>query len=329
MKIDIKDLCRGRWTNILINIGINKKHFNGKHQRCIFGHGKDCSRWDIQKEFYFCSRCGHKSPVDVAMQYLGLSFKETANRIRELNVNNIKPMQHVNNELELRKNKERLKRIYARLKRITSDSPAMLYFKKRGINVIPEQNCFYNPVVPYFDNGEKTGLFPAIVSRFCDAEGETSTYHITYIDKEGNKLDCSSPKKMLPVIKPMVGGAIRLFSTEGTLLAITEGIETAMAVHEETGYPVWASGSAYLMANLKLPKKINEIIIFADNDRSFTGQKAAYELANRLVTQENRKVKVVNLQYDDKEIVEIVDEGMDKDYLDYLNDKLIKDKAVL
>jgi len=90
----------------------------------------------------------------------------------------------------------------------------------------------------------------------------------------------------------MMGGAIRLFPAEKGKIAIAEGIETAIAVVESAHIPCWAACSAGMMAGFIPPKGITDVIIFSDNDRNFTGQKAAYTLANRLILHNKISVSV-------------------------------------
>ena len=55
----------------------------------------------------------------------------------------------------------------------------------------------------------------------------------------------------------------------------------------------WAAVSANAMENIAIPDHITHIMVAGDNDQNFTGQKAAYALANRLVVHDKRKVQVV------------------------------------
>ena len=85
------------------------------------------------------------------------------------------------------------------------------------------------------------------------------------------------------------GGAIRLYAPDETL-AVTEGIETALAVRCATGLPVWATCSAGGMARLIVPPDVRLVIICADHDPA--GLDAARTLARRLLT-EQRRVKML------------------------------------
>ena len=78
---------------------------------------------------------------------------------------------------------------------------------------------------------------------------------------------------------------------EDSKLALTEGIETGLAVNLMTALPVWACVSAFGLEHVVLPEEAREVWIFADNDASETGQRAAQRLARRL-RQEGRNVRV-------------------------------------
>jgi putative DNA primase/helicase len=66
------------------------------------------------------------------------------------------------------------------------------------------------------------------------------------------------------------------------VLGIAEGIETALGALKRTGVPTWAAYSATLLEQFQPPETVKKIVIFGDNDESFTGQKSAFVLAHRL-----------------------------------------------
>jgi putative DNA primase/helicase len=88
-------------------------------------------------------------------------------------------------------------------------------------------------------------------------------------------------------------------------IALAEGIETALAVHQMFDIPTWATVTADGMAQWEPSSAIKRVSIFADNDANFKGQSAAYSLANRLST------KGI--------IVEVHLPNRQGDYLDFLN----------
>jgi phage/plasmid primase-like uncharacterized protein len=64
---------------------------------------------------------------------------------------------------------------------------------------------------------------------------------------------------------PCKGGAVRL-APAGPILAIAEGIETALSYMQCTGTPTWAALSAGGIRNLILPDDVAEVVIAADPD---------------------------------------------------------------
>jgi putative DNA primase/helicase len=65
---------------------------------------------------------------------------------------------------------------------------------------------------------------------------------------------------------PMKGNCSRLFPATGSLLAVTEGVEDALAYHELSGVPAWASLNAGNLAELVLPVRFTEVHVVADAD---------------------------------------------------------------
>jgi putative DNA primase/helicase len=313
MKTELREECRGKWTSVLQFIGIDGKYLNGKHQPCLICGGKDRARWVKDKELYYCNRCGCLSPISLAMQYLDLPFKQTAELIRPTartaKMTNITP-------IDSKVNEDRLKKIHAGLKRLHSGNAAGLYLLKRGITEPPKANVYFHPGLPYYDDGKKLGLFPAMVSRFQTAAGETATYHITYLNADGTKANVTCPKKFLPTVRDMAGGAIRL-SEAAEILGIAEGIETALAAQITEGIPVWACGNAGLMEKVSIPDSVKTVMIFVDEDKSFTGQKAAYTLAHRLAGQ-GKEIIVTRIATTNGRPELHTERGLGLDYLDYL-----------
>ena len=112
---------------------------------------------------------------------------------------------------------------------------------------------------------------------------EIVTHHLTYIEK-GTKALVSAPRKRMTPIRPSTGSAVRLFP-HTTTLGIAEGIETALSAFQLFNVPTWAALDANNLSSFEIPKDVKRLMIFADNDDSYTGRKAAFTLA----WQANRK----------------------------------------
>jgi putative DNA primase/helicase len=310
--VDIKIQAAGRWVSILQSLGMDSRYFSGKHQSCpLCGDGKDRFRFNRATEYAHCNVCGSKSPVDLAIAWLSKPYIETVREIRA--VLGDTQMTTVQPTTDTAKNQARIDAIKATLKPLNGRCAASQYLAKRGVISMPERDCYFAPAVDYW--GEVDGKLmksshPAMVSIFRNLEGKGATFHITYLTPSGEKANVDQAKKVLPVVLPLSGCAIQLFKPTDGILAIAEGVETALAVHQLDGLPVWASGNAQQMATLELPT-LKELWIYADSDPSFTGQSAAYALARRYAGKFKVRVNtLIERQW-------IVDSGDRFDFLEY------------
>jgi putative DNA primase/helicase len=106
--------------------------------------------------------------------------------------------------------------------------------------------------------------------------GEPRGVHRTALLPDGSGK--ATPGKMM--LGAAKGAVVRLSADEDVTesLAIAEGIETALAVDFR---PVWACMSAGSIESFPVLPGIEALTIFADNDVSGTGLKAARKCANR------------------------------------------------
>ena len=173
--------------------------------------------------------------------------------------------------------------------------PVLSYLARRGIRLSDQSLASGNSLrmavdTPYFENGVKTGSFPTLVAAVRDKDGTLVTLHRTYLTPSGFKARVTAPKKVLalPAGTTMSGSAVRL-GVPHRMLAVAEGIETALSVSAAVGIPCWAAVSATGLANLIVPQDVRYLVVMADKDRSNTGRKAAEELRERMLA-EGREV---------------------------------------
>jgi len=83
------------------------------------------------------------------------------------------------------------------------------------------------------------------------------------------------------MLGPSAGGAVR-FGPDGPVIAIAEGIETALSVARASRLTVWATLSTNGLKGLILPRSslAEVVVICADNDEA--GLRAAEDKAGRL-----------------------------------------------
>lgn len=164
------------------------------------------------------------------------------------------------------------------------------YLETRGLDlgkVLPGlQNLRVHPGMAYREGEEEaSGPYPVLLARVEHPRFGLVALHRTYLALDGRgKAPVRFPKKLTqPVFDGATkGAAIRLYPLgEGEELALAEGIETALAVHEASGLPAWATVSAIGMERVEVPKKVRRVLIAADHDQR--GLESARILAKRLL----------------------------------------------
>ncbi len=161
-------------------------------------------------------------------------------------------------------------------------NPLRLYLKNRGLkSIVPESVIRLHPSLGYYEGKSYACDFPTMIAKVTDVDGQCIGIHRTYLTDKGTKCDEKVPKKSMGSIKT---GAIRIGVATETV-ALTEGIETAFAVTEATGLPVYSAISASGLESVELAPDIQTVHIFADKDRSGTGQNAADKAAQRFIVE--------------------------------------------
>jgi putative DNA primase/helicase len=165
--------------------------------------------------------------------------------------------------------------------------PARKYLLNRGVicedssgRALRVENLLYHPYLLY--SSRCPAAHPALVASIV-RDGEVVGLHKTYITQTGEKARGADSKRIGPVIYKgaTTGGAIPLLPAAEEM-AVAEGIESALAVYEESGMPVWAATSAGGLAAMEIPEFVRTVVVFADNDMSGVGQEAAERLARRM-----------------------------------------------
>lgn len=268
------DRSTGRWRDILTRIGVPAESLSNKMGPCPMCGGKTRFRFDDKSGSgsWFCNHCGAGYGIHLAMKYTGKDFKSTVeeiDRMDGLQKTEIPP--EIDPRIRLRKIAESCMR---------DDGTIAEYMRNRGITIpVPESLKLYAEM-PYFEDGKQVNKYHAMCAIFSDQNGAAASYHVTYLFG-GSKAPVSSARKFMKPAIETKGGAIRLTKTIPETLAVAEGIETALSVTQLYGYPCWATYCAGMLEAFVVPDGVKRLIICADNDKSYTGQKAAYLLANK------------------------------------------------
>ena len=161
-----------------------------------------------------------------------------------------------------------------------TNTPAQAYLENRGILGLQGQKMrntlrFH----PSLYHGPSKQNLPAMIARIRGPKGQPMGIHRTYLKSDGSgKADVKGSKMMLG---PVGGGAVR-FGKDARVIALAEGIETALSLAKASRLTVWACLSTSGMKGLILPPMptAEVIIIAADNDDA--GLAAAEDAATRL-----------------------------------------------
>ncbi|HAS6415330.1 TPA: DNA primase [Vibrio vulnificus] len=168
--------------------------------------------------------------------------------------------------------------------------PMRLYLQNRKLifnveDIKKTDSLRFNPSMSYYDSdGNKVGDFPAIVSAIRNIKGEIITLHRTYITEDGKKAKVLNAKKIMSIPNGLDinGSSIRLGEPVDGVLGVAEGLETALSVFRATKIPVWSTVNATLMESFNVPEGVHTVLIWADRDRSKTGEISGYTLQAKL-----------------------------------------------
>ena len=279
MHTPLRDLCKGRWLGILPAVGIDPRHLTGRHGPCPKCGGHDRFRFDDKdgRGTWICSQCGAGDGIALAMLVNGWDFKDAAERISPL-AGATMPAKPVaaRSEESLR---DAMNRMWRAAVPVTAGDPVSLYLRHRGIVLDTYPTCLrYLEKCRY--QGDEPRWYPAMIAKVQRPDGSPAILHRTYLTMEGRKAPVESPRRLMPG-RIDKGCAVRL-APQGPTLGIAEGIETALSVSAIWGSPCWAAVSAGMMLAWEPPPEAAEIVVYADHDRGYAGQAAAYGLAHRL-----------------------------------------------
>lgn len=270
--MDIKEVV-GKWLGIFNALGIDVG--NGKHKPCPICGGTDRFRFDDKDGAgtYICGQCGAGDGWTLIQKSMNVDFKEAVKAVE--GVIGTARKTPINNGLQYKP--ELLREMYRDSKPLDGKCCGSLYLKNRGLKTFPSSLRFLSKC---YEPSTKTKM-PALLATFSAQDSEALTLHRIFLKEGGHKADIEKCKLTMTPKKPMAGGVVRLFPAIKEI-GITEGVETAIAVHEMYNIPVWAALSTSLMVAFKPPKGIENITIFADADINYAGEKAAYSLATKL-----------------------------------------------
>lgn len=300
---ELKEAVKGNWGNIFTDLApeLSEAVANApEHVACPVHGGNDGYR--LFSHFNetgrgICNTCGpQKSGFDTLSWVKGYGFKDAVREVGAwVRKEKLLPSSHrrstpparvarskVNGEEALK----RLRGVWLSSKPL-KDSAAQTYLSKRGIWRDNQPSTLRSHSgLTYFNGKDKTAVakFPCLLAPIRNKNDKIVSIHRIFLTPQGDKAPVDAPKKMMSAFGELRGAAIKLFPA-GEVLGLTEGIETALAVHAVARIPVWSCVSAVLMECVEVPDSVKHVVIWADLDVSNRGVEAANKLADRLEKQ--------------------------------------------
>lgn len=271
------EVAAGKWPGILVALGVDEKFLSRKHGACPFCGGTDRFRFDDKEGTgsFFCSQCGPGAGMEFLIRLFGWSFKDAAANVDRV-VGNVNQSRRMDERTEADK-VAAIKRVLRECRPVEHGDPVWTYLNARtGVETIPG-DIKYHPGLFHSAGGQH----PAMVSVMRDSIGHGVTLHRTYLTLGGAKANVDPAKKFMAG-KRLNGAAVRL-SRVSEQIGIAEGIENALKASQRFGVPTWAATNAVLLEQFMPPEGVRSVRIFGDNDSSYTGQAAGFNLAKRLV----------------------------------------------
>lgn len=333
---EVKRRAYGNWDSVLISLApehltpaINK---SGRHVACPRHGGKDGYR--MYKDYRItggsvCNTCGPFQDGFATLQWLyGWTFSEAIRAVGDvvgvrhyddtstgvsrpkialIDPPKRKTAEEVNREDEAKGRRQ--SEVWSGAMSLMAPEAEIgrAYLRNRGITaaVGPLDDLRFHPGLPYFENKVNLGNLPALVCLMRQPNGNPTTLQRIFLSPEGYKADLEHPKKIMPYrsTSQYAGSAVRLDHQVGSILCITEGVETGMAWRAMLGLPTWSTCVAGLMEEVMVPESVKIVVAAGDRDRpsegydSGRGIRAAEMLVQR-VRKSGRKAAVILPPYE-------------------------------
>jgi putative DNA primase/helicase len=269
---ELKEHARGKWDLIISTLLGEEFIEKRRHQACPTGQGTDCFRYsDKHGNGNFFCKCsdGTGDGFELLQCVKGWDFATAASEVEKVigkpdGPPPEKPKPHWIFEF--------FRQAHA--------SDRSRYLESRG--VCPVWPLRFHRAVPYYHEGDLLGEYPAMLAPIYHGKRMRGV-HVTYLN--GNvKADVPVPRKVYSHLSVKHGYIPLHGSPVGDTIAVAEGIETALSVHQliPDECPCWSCLNTSLLENFTPPSHVRRVVVAGDNDLSFAGHAAAYGLAKRM-----------------------------------------------
>jgi putative DNA primase/helicase len=285
-----KERARGRWRELLPAFGIDESFLRGRNCPCPICGGKDRFRFIDRRGqerdgMWVCNQCcpTPRPAIDLVMAFTGKPFSEAARMIDAIIVGSPPPPRRQPPPSRAIYGAGYAARVWSRGVPVRRGDPVDRYLSSRGVGM-----DLYPPVLRcslldwYRDDDNPIHIrLPAMFALVHDGNGHPVAVHRTFLAVGGSgKADVASPRKAAGQLGS--SPTIRL-SPPAPTLGIAEGIETALSAAKLFEVPTWSVIAANGIRGFEPPLECRRLIVFADHDHHGVGQRAAEELAKRLI----------------------------------------------
>lgn len=270
-----RDAARGKWRGILVHFGIDEGFLKNEHGPCPLCGGKDRFRFDDMEGdgTWYCNGCD--VPAGTGMQLL-MRFKNWPFDKAAREVDGILGVVQACDR-KAQRTQEDGRRILIKLwtgaKSVTQGDPVWRYLQSRcGDPTGYLENIRFHPALKHPMGGHHPGMLALLQPN----EGKAVGVHRTFLTEDGRKASVDPVRMVFGECATLRMGGVQERS------GVAEGIETAICASKAFKVPCWAALNANGLKTWEPPAGVKTVLIFGDNDASFTGQNAAYTLAHRM-----------------------------------------------
>lgn len=280
--------ARGRWREILPQLGVEERFLTGKQGPCPICGGKTRYRFTDKDGdgWGYCNQCSGLPGILLLRKLHNWNHATACRAVDKIIGTEYRPpVPPAPKRPDDRKRNDILKLFNG----ASDDRVIADWLASKGLGVSSSALFGRRACALYDDDRRLIGHVPAVIAPILSPCGDLVSAQRLYIAED--------IRKTMPPVGTINGAAVRLHDVDDEL-GVAEGVGTSLAAYQLFGVPTWAALSEHGIKTFQPPPSIRRIIIFADNDLSYVGQASAFDLARRLSNRPDSIECVVNVPPD-------------------------------